>query len=68
MRAVVYALCYDQLNICELAACELLLRRAQQVEIRWKERTLRNGPTLVGGEVTMWLSHLLMVTIHIQTT
>ena len=52
MRVVQLAVQYDQLNISELAAFELVLRRAQLAEYRLKDRILgsRAGSAL-GGDV-----------------
>ena len=39
-KALELAIEYDQLNIGELAAVELLCRRLQMIQYRWKERVL----------------------------
>merc|ERR1712194_194096 len=41
MRAVDYGLTFDQLNLGELVSFELLLRRAQLVEMKYKSRSLK---------------------------
>ena len=33
-----HALCYDQLQVCELASLELVLRKAQLVELKHRDR------------------------------
>ena len=52
MRAFEMGLCYDQLNICELASFELLARRGQMAELKHKQRSLRDNGSggLVGDE------------------
>eukprot|EP00959_Pyramimonas_sp_CCMP1952_P242489 5068354-Pyramimonas_sp.AAC.1 len=47
MKAVEYALTYDQVNASELAFVELLLRRAQLAECRYKHRLLRTDSQIV---------------------
>ena len=49
MRTLVFAQCLDQVNISELAPFELLMRRAQQVDIKYKDRAQRN--TISGENV-----------------
>ena len=39
-KALELAVEYDQLNIGELATIELLCRRLQMIQYRWKERVL----------------------------
>ena len=41
MKAVTFGLCFDQLNISESAAFELLMRQAQLVEMKYKHRSLK---------------------------
>eukprot|EP00959_Pyramimonas_sp_CCMP1952_P129014 2697856-Pyramimonas_sp.AAC.1 len=43
MKAVEYALTYDQVNAAELSFVELLLRRAHLAECRYKRKLLRAG-------------------------
>eukprot|EP00959_Pyramimonas_sp_CCMP1952_P281144 5876978-Pyramimonas_sp.AAC.1 len=52
MRMVQLVVQYDQLNISELAAFELVLRRAQLAEYRPKDRILGSrGRAALGGDV-----------------
>ena len=44
-KALELAIEYDQLNIGELAAIELLCRRLQMIQFRWKERVLGASST-----------------------
>ena len=44
-KALELAIEYDQLNIGELAAIELLCRRLQMIQYRWKERVLGTAST-----------------------
>ena len=53
-RALQLAAEYDQLNVTELASMELLARRAQLSELKWKERVLRHDPQDEYGE-DAWL-------------
>ena len=50
MRAIQFAVEFDQLNISEPACMELLARRAQLSELKWMERILRHGPSDEYGE------------------
>ena len=47
MRVVTLALEYDQLNISELACFELLMRRAQMSEWKYRERILGRAGTVL---------------------
>ena len=38
MRLVEHTLCYDQLQVCELASLELVRRKAQLVELKHRNR------------------------------
>ena len=40
MRIMALCLCYDQLEGAEIACMELLARRAQMVELKFKDRVL----------------------------
>ena len=40
MRLIEIALCYDQLNITELACFELIFRKAQLAEMRHREKMI----------------------------
>ena len=42
-KILFYGLTYDQLNIPFLASMELVARRLQMVEIKWRDRFLRLG-------------------------
>ena len=43
MKIIEYSLTFDQINISELAGYELLLRKAQLIELKYKQRSLRSG-------------------------
>ena len=45
MRALEFALCYDQLQAAELATMEVLVRRAQMVELKYRDRVVKLSPT-----------------------
>ena len=45
MRVLEQAICFDQLQVCELACLELLIRKAQMIELKHKSRLV----TEVGG-------------------
>ena len=44
MRALEHAMQFDQINVGELASMELLMRRAQLSELKYKDAVLRNDP------------------------
>ena len=48
MRVLEYAICYDQLQAAELAAIELVARRAQLIELKYRDKVIGGG---MGGTV-----------------
>ena len=48
MRVLEYAVCYDQLQAAELAAIELIARRAQLIELKYRDKVIGGG---MGGTV-----------------
>ena len=58
MKAVEFALCYDMICVPELASFELMLRRAQLVEMKHRSRSLRG----LTGDVGMEEEHLVLGT------
>ena len=48
MRVLEYAVCYDQLQAAELAAIELVARRAQLIELKYRDKVIGGG---MGGTV-----------------
>ena len=43
MRIIEFAVCYDQVQVSELAALEMVARRAQMVELRFREKVIGTG-------------------------
>jgi len=49
VRIFEYAVCFDQLQVAEISALEVVVRRAQLVELKYRERALANDSHSTGG-------------------
>ena len=57
LKMIEYAMCFDRVNIGELACFELLLRKLQLIELKYKNRSLKADGEHLHEEEHLYLGH-----------